>query len=248
MPKNIQYQIDTNKHKYNKAVVIRNTNTKIIMRLSELEDRNDIGKSAALSDEQINEIPKLAQGVAVVYQNGWEESVLCKIAQSQIEQKLYDNTSKCNTKKLNVSKVIKYLVLKDTNILSLEEELNIIEEFEKDTEHKKYLEISDMKEKVRIVQELLDVREFRSFKKISFKELSNLVRQKVSIEDVRYEKLLVNFILVDLAKNDLRMRLNQIQNMINDNNIEDFISLAWNDPKIRKSKNKENNEVGVKNA
>ena len=49
---------------------IRNTNTKIIMRLSELEDRNDIGKSAALTDEQINEIPKLPVGVAIVYQNG----------------------------------------------------------------------------------------------------------------------------------------------------------------------------------
>lgn len=58
---------------------IRNTGTKIIMRLPEYTDRNDIGKSAALNDEQISEIPKLATGTAVVYQNNWLEAVLCQI-------------------------------------------------------------------------------------------------------------------------------------------------------------------------
>ena len=50
---------------------IRNTNTKIIMRIA--------GKSAALKDIQIDEIARLPQGVAVVYQNDWIEPVLCKI-------------------------------------------------------------------------------------------------------------------------------------------------------------------------
>ena len=58
---------------------IRNTNTKIILRLPQQEDRESVGKSASLSDEQINEIPKLKTGVAVVYQNNWMEPVLCKI-------------------------------------------------------------------------------------------------------------------------------------------------------------------------
>lgn len=57
--------------------VIRNTNTKIILRLPDAEDREVVGKSAALSDEQIKEIAKLPRGVAVVYQNNWVESVLC---------------------------------------------------------------------------------------------------------------------------------------------------------------------------
>ncbi len=58
---------------------IRNTNTKIIMRLPEDSDRKVGGKSAALKDNQIDEIAKLPTGVAVVYQNNWEEPVLCKV-------------------------------------------------------------------------------------------------------------------------------------------------------------------------
>ena len=59
--------------------VIRNTNTKIIMRLPDAEDRNLVGKSANLSDEQIKELAKIPTGVAAVYQNNWLEPVLCKI-------------------------------------------------------------------------------------------------------------------------------------------------------------------------
>ena len=58
---------------------IRNTNTKIIMRLPEESDRRISGKAAALKDNQIDEITRLPQGVAVVYQNDWLEPVLCKI-------------------------------------------------------------------------------------------------------------------------------------------------------------------------
>jgi len=58
---------------------IRNTNTKIIMRLPEDSDRRIAGKSAAMRDNQVDEIAKLPTGVAVVYQNDWEEPVLCHI-------------------------------------------------------------------------------------------------------------------------------------------------------------------------
>lgn len=64
---------------------IRNTNTKIIMRLPEEIDRRTAGKSAAMKDNQIDEIAKLPTGVAVVYQNNWEEPVLCKIAKFEKE-------------------------------------------------------------------------------------------------------------------------------------------------------------------
>lgn len=57
--------------------VIRNTNTKIIFRLPEEEDRELAGKSAALNENQIDEIAKLPVGVAVIYQNNWLEAVLC---------------------------------------------------------------------------------------------------------------------------------------------------------------------------
>ncbi|MBS4879924.1 MAG: ATP-binding protein [Firmicutes bacterium] len=59
---------------------IRNTNTKIIMRLPDENDRRVAGKSAALRDDQVDEIAKLSKGVAVVYQNDWLEPVLCHIS------------------------------------------------------------------------------------------------------------------------------------------------------------------------
>lgn len=74
---------------------IRNTNTKIIMRLPEEQDRRMAGKSAGLKDEQLDEISKLPKGVAVVYQNNWIEPVLCKIQKYRgTEGKyIYDSSS-----------------------------------------------------------------------------------------------------------------------------------------------------------
>lgn len=57
--------------------VIRNTNTKIVMRLPEDKDREITGLSMALNENQVKELSKLPQGVAAVYQNNWQESVLC---------------------------------------------------------------------------------------------------------------------------------------------------------------------------
>ncbi|MFT4573092.1 MAG: hypothetical protein ACI9NA_001424 [Gammaproteobacteria bacterium] len=59
---------------------IRNTNTKILMRLPDETDRLLAGKSAALTEEQIDEIARLPRGIAVVYQNEWLEAVLCKVS------------------------------------------------------------------------------------------------------------------------------------------------------------------------
>ena len=58
---------------------IRNTNTKILMRLPDEADRMLAGKSAALTNEQIDELARLPRGIAVVYQNEWLEAVLCKV-------------------------------------------------------------------------------------------------------------------------------------------------------------------------
>lgn len=67
------------------TAAIRNTNTKIVLRLPESNDRELTGKSMALEDEQITELSKLSTGVAVVYQNDWQEAVLCKVPEYFIE-------------------------------------------------------------------------------------------------------------------------------------------------------------------
>ena len=58
---------------------IKNTNTKIVMRLPDEDDRKVSGKAAGMNDKQIDEIAKLPTGVAVVYQNDWVSPVLGKI-------------------------------------------------------------------------------------------------------------------------------------------------------------------------
>lgn len=58
---------------------IRNTNTKIILRLPDEGDRVLVGKAAGLNDDQIVELSRLDTGVAAVYQNHWLEPVLCKV-------------------------------------------------------------------------------------------------------------------------------------------------------------------------
>lgn len=65
---------------------IRNTNTKIIMRLPEMEDRMLAGKASGLKEEQIDELAKLPVGVAAVFQNDWTEPVLCAVDKDVIEE------------------------------------------------------------------------------------------------------------------------------------------------------------------
>lgn len=70
--------------------VIRNTNTKIIMRTPDFSDRELVGKAAGLNDDQIIEIGKLPLGVAAVYQNDWIEPVLCKVNHFPVPDNRYE--------------------------------------------------------------------------------------------------------------------------------------------------------------
>lgn len=58
---------------------IKNTNTKIIMRLPEKNDCETIGNSVGLNEDQIKELSRLETGIAVVMQNNWLDAVLTHI-------------------------------------------------------------------------------------------------------------------------------------------------------------------------
>lgn len=72
--------------------VIRNTNTKIILRLPDMSDRELCGRAANLNDEQLIELAKLPTGVAAVYQNNWIEPVLCKVENFDASESEYTYT------------------------------------------------------------------------------------------------------------------------------------------------------------
>lgn len=59
--------------------VIRNTNTKILLRLPEDSDRRLTGSAARLTEEQTAELSRLEKGMAAVFQNHWLEPVLCQV-------------------------------------------------------------------------------------------------------------------------------------------------------------------------
>ncbi len=89
------------------ASVIRNTNTKIILRLPDYSDRQLVGKAANLNDSQIDELAKLPVGVAAVYHNDWLEPVLCHIDKYDADGK-YQDCADTNPY-CGKSKLLKYL-------------------------------------------------------------------------------------------------------------------------------------------
>lgn len=99
--------------------VIRNTNTKIIMRLPDLGDRELVGKSAGLNDDQIIELAKLPCGVAAVYQNEWVQPVLCKIGKYDGRTKPYEylisptDTTRYEDKKIVTDSLLDFIMNKE---------------------------------------------------------------------------------------------------------------------------------------
>lgn len=90
--------------------VIRNTNTKIILRLPDLGDRELVGHAAGLNDDQILELSRLKKFVAAIYQNNWLESVLCNIDTNFKKVPLY-NYQGMKTTAVDKERFLEFLLL-----------------------------------------------------------------------------------------------------------------------------------------
>ncbi len=160
---------------------IRNTNTKIIMRLPEESDRRTIGKSAAMKDIQIDEIAKLPTGVAVVYQNNWEEPVLCQIAKfdgQEVRYKFVDMTEE-DKSNFNINlDLLKFLVCGRVSNKPEYNLNNIIENLESSR--------LSTKNKVLVyhsIEELSKGEDVKIWKDYNFKLLSSIVSEIVTIQN-----------------------------------------------------------------
>ncbi len=91
---------------------IKNTNTKIILRTPEANDREAVGRSMGLTEEQVNEIAKLPSGVAVVYQNDWVKPVLTMIDKANVKETpyVYSNKIPLLTERSARSNMVKMLM------------------------------------------------------------------------------------------------------------------------------------------
>lgn len=90
--------------------VIRNTNTKIILRLPDYDDRQLVGRAANLDDDRIVELSRLKTFVAAVYQNNWLEPVLCNIDTNFKNTEPYKYVPKTEVKP-NRIRILEYLLL-----------------------------------------------------------------------------------------------------------------------------------------
>lgn len=91
---------------------IKNTNTKIVLRTPEANDREAVGRSIGLTENQVNEIAKLPSGVAVVYQNNWVTPVLTLVDKAKVEEIPYvpKTTKKIMTIKSARTRLIKMIM------------------------------------------------------------------------------------------------------------------------------------------
>ncbi len=111
--------------------VIRNTNTKIILGLPDMSDRELVGRAASLNDNQIVELSKLKTGVAAVYQNNWLEPILCHIHPCKKDEKPYkmNQLEKKTDDKSIREQIIDYLMMPAPR--KLEVDANKIADLEK---------------------------------------------------------------------------------------------------------------------
>lgn len=87
--------------------VIRNTNTKICLRLPSSEDREIVGKSMNLDEIQNEELAKLETGVAAVIQSNWKEACLVKFNYMSSKDKYnYHPEKKENEQLKNILKIL----------------------------------------------------------------------------------------------------------------------------------------------
>ncbi|MFA9558148.1 ATP-binding protein [Evansella sp. AB-rgal1] len=165
---------------------IRNTNTKIIMRLPDEGDRRLAGKSAALKDEQLDEIAKLPRGVAVVYQNDWLEPVLCKISKFDGTEAPYEynaaNVLKQVDNKVFVSELMK-LLLKG-RVVETEVNLELLEQLlgRAEVSSKNKIGIHFLLKEYEVAKKLA-VWEFEHFDKLS-ELVTELLDCKIAVDNL----------------------------------------------------------------
>ncbi len=90
--------------------VMRNTNTKMILRLPEAGDRDMVGNTMGLTPEQIYELSRLKTGVCAIYQKDWLEAVLCQVDRAKHDEVLYRFTGEGNSDHAARAQIVRALL------------------------------------------------------------------------------------------------------------------------------------------
>ena len=152
---------------------IRNTNTKIVLRLPEQGDRELVGRASSLNDKQVQEIAKLSTGVSVVYQNNWLEPILCKVSKVHLKEEEY-------IKKVSIKKDKNYI--KDLVIRNLLQSFINQKTFDMDLICK--IIKSDLSANLKV--ELLEI--FKNNKTKELKNISKVIVKMINNKDIKIAK------------------------------------------------------------
>ena len=208
--------------------VIRNTNTKIILRLPDYNDRQLVGRAANLNENQIVELAKLPVGVAAIYHNDWIEPVLCKIEEYKVsgsEFNFVKNKSENTNEKSEILKLLVHCKEDNEKIdYNIDKLFNVIMRADIATELK--LRLIDMikgKRKIneltfsKYVNEIFDGK--RAF--IAAKEAEDIQRWNEILVDninpvlrdmeVKHQNLVIKALLTERAREDIHFEEMKLQ-------------------------------------
>jgi hypothetical protein len=188
--------------------VIRNTNTKIILRLPDQNDRELVGKAANLNDDQIIELSKLQCGVAAVYQNDWIQPVLCKIQEFRENNNdfHYQKTDTEAFNKANSIAELRHIALKNVKVENLKEKIEAIDsETFKNIDAKTITRLFKDSDII-FKQAMKTAAEQKTKLEGLYGCLVNNLEPSLNMLENNYRKHILNCIIEENCKNDVSLR------------------------------------------
>lgn len=185
---------------------IKNTNTKIVMRLPDGDDRRITGKAASMKDNQIDEIAKLPTGVAVVYQNDWVAPVLCKIDIYEGERVAYtpvNGSCRFDNSKAVYSEILKLLLKGRCPNVNIDLDLDFVRKSIQNCKMPMSLKIEIAKIADKVEHGEVEMWEDNNFKSLAAL-VSNVLSARTEIEN--YVKKAKNFKELDSMLDSFVMR------------------------------------------
>ena len=179
---------------------IKNTNTKVVLRTPEANDRDAVGRSIGLTADQVNEIAKLPNGVAVVYQNDWAAPVLTLIDKANVKEQPYSADRKTSIRTVSSARLLILRMLMQPWIgkgkideLALKDSLKV-------------LDISrDIKKQISVlIDEYTLCSGLLSWRASDLPRLQNLVQAVIGLEDGDFMKIETPEELQALVKSRLK--------------------------------------------
>jgi len=212
--------------------VLKNTNTKIIHKLFARDDKESVGDTMGMNDEQKNYLSNLKTGEAVVFSEGWNKPVLSKI-------KMMSNTSSKGVKKEKVIEMGRKLAFELKN--DFHPELSFIDGHTFDNIDK----IVQYKKDKKVFLKKYD--EFRDELKKAFEEVNTIAstkwikKDKLPDKEVKSKRKSLFNEKIAVKKKHITKSMLKMKNTNSNNAVIEILKLYYGETFIGKYKDKISN-------